>query len=189
MHPVQMILGIPGRVQTTRDQTDRQRNISEMDRINQILNHDLYKSYMEQNEQAEADRRFCRHNVGHLLDVARIGMLLNLEEGYGLPKDLVYGAALLHDIGRFRQYEDGTPHETASAVLAPQILQDCGFEDKEAAVIIEAIRNHRNALVREDRDLNGLLYRADKASRACYVCRVAQECNWSGRKKNQDLIY
>lgn len=160
-----------------------------MDRINLILNHDLYKFYLEQNEQAEADRRFCRHNIGHLLDVARIGMLFNLEEAYGLPKDLVYGAALLHDIGRFIQYKDGTPHETASADLAPQILRDCGFEDKESAVIIEAIRNHRNTSVKEDRNLNGLLYRADKASRPCYFCHVAQECNWSGRKKNQDLIW
>lgn len=160
-----------------------------MDRINQILNHDLYRTYMERNEQAEADRRFCRHNVGHLLDVARIGMLFNLEEDYGLPKELIYGAALLHDIGRFKQYEDGTPHELASARLAPQILKDCGFDDKETDVIIEAIRNHRNAAVRENRDLNGLLYRADKASRACYVCAVAGECNWSDRKKNQDLIW
>lgn len=160
-----------------------------MDRINQILNHDLYRTYMERNEQAEADRRFCRHNVGHLLDVARIGMLFNLEEDYGLPKELIYGAALLHDIGRFKQYEDGTPHELASARLAPQILKDCGFDDKETDVIIEAIRNHRNAAVRENRDLNGLLYRADKASRDCYVCAVAGECSWSNRKKNQDLIW
>lgn len=160
-----------------------------MDRINKILNHDLYRTYMEQNEQAEADRRFCRHNIGHLLDVARIGMLYNLEEDYGLSKDLVYGAALLHDIGRFRQYEDGTPHELASAELAPGILKDSGFDDKESAVIIEAIRNHRNASIKDKRDLNGLLYRADKASRACYVCHVAKECNWSNRKKNQDLIW
>lgn len=160
-----------------------------MDRINRILNHDLYKTYLKRNEQAEADRRFCRHNIGHLLDVARIGMLFNLEGDYGLPKDLVYGTALLHDIGRFRQYEDGTPHELASAELAPQILKDCGYTDQETTVMIEAIRNHRNASVADDRDLNGLLYRADKASRSCYVCSVIEECNWSNRKKNQDLIW
>lgn len=160
-----------------------------MERVNKILNHDLYKEYLERNEQAEAERRFCRHNVGHLLDVARIGMLFNLTEAYGLPEELVYAAALLHDIGRFRQYEDGTPHERASAQLAPQILRECGFDDNETDVITEAIGNHRNAAVLEERNLNGLLYRADKASRACYICAVAQECNWSGRKKNQDLIW
>ena len=160
-----------------------------MDRINRILNHDLYKTYLERNEQAEADRRFCRHNIGHLLDVARIGMLFNLEEDYGLPKEIVYGTALLHDIGRFRQYEDGMPHELASAELAPQILRDCGYTDQETTVMIEAIRNHRNASVADDRDLNGLLYRSDKASRGCYVCSVIEECNWSNRKKNQDLIW
>ncbi|MBO5473103.1 MAG: HD domain-containing protein [Lachnospiraceae bacterium] len=160
-----------------------------MERVNKILNHDLYKEYLERNEQAEAERRFCRHNVGHLLDVARIGMLFNLTEAYGLPEELVYAAALLHDIGRFRQYEDGTPHERASAQLAPQILRECGFDDNETDVITEAIGNHRNAAVLEERNLNGLLYRADKASRACYICAAAQECNWSGRKKNQDLIW
>lgn len=160
-----------------------------MERVNKILNHDLYKEYLERNEQAEAERRFCRHNVGHLLDVARIGMLFNLTEAYGLPEELVYAAALLHDIGRFRQYEDGTPHERASAQLAPQILRECGFDDNETDVIIEAIGNHRNAAVLEERNLNGLLYRADKASRACYICAAAQECNWNGRKKNQDLIW
>lgn len=160
-----------------------------MERVDKILNHDLYKEYLERNEQAEAERRFCRHNVGHLLDVARIGMLFNLTEAYGLPEELVYAAALLHDIGRFRQYEDGTPHERASAQLAPQILRECGFDDNETDVITEAIGNHRNAAVLEERNLNGLLYRADKASRACYICAAAQECNWSGRKKNQDLIW
>ncbi|MCD7725666.1 MAG: HD domain-containing protein [Clostridiales bacterium] len=160
-----------------------------MECIDRILNHDLFKAYVEKNERAEANRRFCRHNIGHLLDVARIGMLLNLEEAYGLQKELVYGAALLHDIGRFRQYEDGTPHELASAELAPRILAECGFDDTEADVIIRAIRNHRNADVREERNLNGLLYRADKASRACYACPVAEECHWNGRKKNQGLIW
>ena len=160
-----------------------------MDRINRILNHDLYRTYLERNEQAEADRRFCRHNIGHLLDVARIGMLYNLEENYGLPKEIVYGTALLHDIGRFRQYEDGTPHELAGAELAPQILKDCGYTDLETTVMIEAIRNHRNASVADERNLNGLLYRADKASRGCYACSVIEECNWSNRKKNQDLTW
>ena len=160
-----------------------------MDRINRILNHDLYRTYLERNKQAEANRRFCRHNIGHLLDVARIGMLFNLEENYGLPKEIVYGTALLHDIGRFRQYEDGTPHELASAELAPQILKDCGYTDQETAVMIEAIRNHRNASVADERNLSGLLYRADKASRGCYACSVIEECNWSNRKKNQDLIW
>ena len=57
-----------------------------MNRINRILNHDLYRTYLERNEQAEADRRFCRHNIGHLLDVARIGMLYNLEENYEIGR-------------------------------------------------------------------------------------------------------
>lgn len=160
-----------------------------MDRINQILNHDLFKEYVRRNEQAEANRRFCRHNMEHFMDVARIGMLLNLEEGYGIAKEMVYGAALLHDVGRFQQYLDKTPHEIASAQLAQEILQDSGFSDREAEIITEAIRNHRNAACKEEKNLNGLLYRADKMSRACYSCKAEPECDWSEEKKNRMIIW
>ncbi len=36
-----------------------------------------------------------------------------LEENYPVSKELIYCTALLHDIGRARQYEDGTPHDEA----------------------------------------------------------------------------
>ena len=42
-------------------------------------------------------------------------------------KELIYCAALLHDIGRARQYEDGTPHDEAGAAIAGQILNELGF--------------------------------------------------------------
>lgn len=160
-----------------------------MDRINQILNHDLFKEYLRQNEQAEANRCFCRHNMEHFLDVARIAMLLNLEENYGIAKDMVYGVALLHDVGRFRQYQDKTPHEIASAVLAQEILHDCGFQPEETQTILDAIRNHRNAACREEKNLRGLLYRADKLSRACYSCKAEPACDWSDEKKNRGIIW
>lgn len=160
-----------------------------MDRINQILNHDLFEEYIRRNNQAEANRRFCRHNMEHFMDVARIGMLLNLEEGYGIDREMVYGAALLHDVGRFQQYLDKTPHEIASAQLAQEILQDSGFSDREAGIITEAIRSHRNAACQEEKNLNGLLYRADKMSRACYSCKAEPECNWNEEKKNRMIIW
>lgn len=159
-----------------------------MNRVNLVLNHDLFKNYMEQNELAEANRRFCHHNIAHVVDVARIAMLLNLEEEYGIDKEVVYATALLHDIGRHIQYRDDIPHETAGAKLAPEILRECGFSDLETDVIVEAIANHRNKEIKEDKNLNGLLYRADKMSRACYSCKVQQECKWSNEKKNLELI-
>ncbi len=160
-----------------------------MDRINKILNHHLFNENLEKNRTAEADRSFCRHDMVHFLDVARIGMILNLEEGLGIPRELIYGAALLHDIGKHRQYEEGIPHEQASALIAPEILRECGFAEKETSAIIDAILAHRNSDVIPELNLRGVLYRADKASRPCYACRVERECSWKDGRKNKEIFY
>ena len=54
-----------------------------MDRINRILEHPIFKECVKKNEMAEAKRSFCHHDIEHLCAVARIAMLLNLEEGLG----------------------------------------------------------------------------------------------------------
>ena len=68
-----------------------------MDRVNAILANEEYKDWMEQIRRSEKERRFCCHGIDHCLDVARIGMLMNLEEKLGLEPELIYAAALLHD--------------------------------------------------------------------------------------------
>lgn len=160
-----------------------------MERINRILKNDLYQVYLAKNNKAEASRRFCHHNIGHFLDVARIAMILNLEEGYEQEKEIIYAAALLHDIGRWMQYEDDTPHEKASVRLAPEILADCGFSEEERERILAAIGNHRNAEVKGEKSLSGLLYRADKLSRPCFACEMENECDWKKDKKNLKLKF
>lgn len=160
-----------------------------MDRVNRILHHEKYQKYLAYNEQAEMSRRFCHHSMGHFLDVARLAVILNETENYGMEKELIYAAALLHDIGRWMQYEEGIPHEKASLQLAPEILQDCGFEEPEREEILDAVGNHRNAAIREEKTLSGLLYRADKYSRPCFACPVCQECDWKQDKKNKKLIW
>ncbi|MDE6641244.1 MAG: HD domain-containing protein [Acetatifactor sp.] len=160
-----------------------------MDRINKILNHHLFIENLEKNMTAEADRRFCRHDMAHFLDVARIARIINLEEGIGISGDLIYGAALLHDIGKHRQYEEGIPHEQASALIAPEVLRDCGFDEKETSVITDAILQHRNNEVIPERSLRGVLYRADKASRPCYACKAEGDCNWKEGRKNREIVY
>ena len=160
-----------------------------MQRVNQILEADAFKEYLGKNEQAEANRKFCHHDMGHFLDVARIAMIINKEEQYGVETELIYAAALLHDIGRWQQYEDGTPHEKASAVLAPDILQKCGFDKKEIALIVKAISRHRDSEVKEQKDLDGLLYRADKLSRPCFSCKAEKDCKWKGEKKNKYIVW
>lgn len=160
-----------------------------MDRVNRILHHEKYQKYLARNEQAEMNRHFCRHNMGHFLDVARLAVILNETEHYAMDKELIYAAALLHDIGRWMQYEEGIPHEKASLQLAPEILLDCGFEKQECEEILYAIGNHRNAAVREDKTLSGLLYRADKYSRPCFACPACRECDWKQDKKNKKLVW
>ena len=160
-----------------------------MDRIDNILRHHLFLKHLGENNAAEADRRFCRHNMVHFLDVARIGMIINLEEGLAISKESIYAAALLHDLGKHVQYEKGTPHEVASAQIAPAILRDCGFEEEEVAMIVDAIAAHRDAASAGEKNLRGVLYRADKASRACFACEAEKECNWKGDKKNLVIRY
>ncbi len=156
----------------------------EMERVNRILKQDLYQDYLKKNNLAEKERQFCRHNMVHFLDVARIAMILNQKENYGIEPEMIYAAALLHDIGRWKQYLDGTPHEMASAELASEILFQSGFDSEETNVIIAAIKSHRDLGIREEKSLRGLLYRADKASRPCFACEMEKECNWKNERKN-----
>lgn len=114
-----------------------------MDRVNRILHNPKYRECVEKNRKYEEERIFCRHDMSHFLDVARLSWIENLERGLGIEKELIYAAALLHDCGRFRQYEDGTPHELAGAQLAEEILLDCGFEEPEREEILRAISGHR----------------------------------------------
>lgn len=158
------------------------------DRYNRILYNEKYKKYVEKNEEWERNRKFCRHDIRHFLDVARIAYIINLELNLRLSKDIIYAAALLHDIGRWKQYKEGIPHEKASAELAEQILIDCGYESSEINSILSAIENHRKDSIREN-SLEGLLYRSDKLSRSCYSCKVLEECNWSMEKKNLAIRY
>ena len=65
-----------------------------MERINRILSHPSYREYYGKLERLEKDRKFCRHQMGHLLDVARIACIRNLEEGLGLDKEIIYETAV-----------------------------------------------------------------------------------------------
>ena len=158
------------------------------DYVNRILLNETYRGFLKQNEEKEEERIFCHHDLSHFLDVARIGMILNLEEGYGLSQEVVYAAALLHDIGRWKQYEDGEDHASVSARLCGQILRECGADEETIDVIRSAIASHRDASVKEEKSLRGLLYRADKLSRPCFGCKAEAECNWKADKKNKELI-
>lgn len=155
-----------------------------MKRIDRILFHPKYQYALEQIEVWEQDRQFCRHGIGHFLDVARLAYIRCLEQGVEIKKDVVYAAALLHDIGRYRQYEAGIPHEEASACLADEILPECSFSEEEQAQIREAVLGHRRKEDAGIESLADLLCRADKMSRNCFACAAREECNWPADKMN-----
>jgi len=159
-----------------------------LDRVNNILQNEKYKSYIKLNEEYERERVFCCHGMQHLLDVARIGYIISLEKDLKIGKDLIYSAALLHDIGRWKEYEDGTPHEVVGAQLARDILRESGYNDEEMAYILEAIGNHR----KKDNvpgSLSDILSKSDKLSRSCFNCLAEKQCNWSQEKKNFSIQF
>ena len=158
-----------------------------MDRVNQIWKHPLYQTELHKLQLLETDREFCRHTPEHFLDVARLAYIRALEENYSVSKELIYCTALLHDIGRARQYEDGTPHDEAGAVIAEQILKELGFSPEEIQAIVSAIRGHRAET--NQTILGQLIYRADKKSRNCFSCKAEPECYWSSAKKNMTIQY
>lgn len=159
--------------------------MSNTNRIEAIRRHPLFQESYKRLEQAEKNRKFCCHQMNHLLDVARIAYIQNLEEELGFSKEMIYAAALLHDIGKAKQYEERVPHEIASAEIAEEILKDV-FPLEEQEEILRAIRSHRR--YREDMTaFEKLLYISDKKSRQCFACPAEQECNWSTEKKNMEI--
>ncbi|MCI8559021.1 MAG: HD domain-containing protein [Lachnospiraceae bacterium] len=156
-----------------------------MKRIDAIWRHETYQSCLKKLNAWEEKREFCRHTPEHFLDVARITWILALEAGIPAKKEIIYAAGLLHDIGRFRQYEEGIPHEQASVRIAEGILRDCGFEESEREQVLELIQSHRTK--QQEKSLSGLFYKGDKLSRNCFSCPVRDKCDWPEEKKNLSI--
>lgn len=147
-----------------------------MERINRILQNKYFQEYLQNIYKWEINRKFCRHDFEHSLAVARIAYLISLERGNNFPRDILYGAALLHDIGRWQEYEGGIDHAQASAELAEGILEEAGYGEKEKIVITRAIREHRGKGINNMSLLGEFIFEADKFSRLCWQCQVRDEC-------------
>ena len=155
-----------------------------MERVRRIQSHPLFQTLRRNLQEAEEARVFCRHTMEHFLDVARLMYIYALEDGAKLRKDVIYAAALLHDIGRYEQLVSGTPHDIAGARLAGEIMRDCGFDAEEIHSVQSAVSVHRKQDAAGTEALNAYLYRADKQSRLCFACPVREACNWAEVKKN-----
>lgn len=136
----------------------------------------------------ELARIFCCHGLDHCLDVARIAYMLDMDEGAGIDRELIYAAALLHDVGRADPDNTGMEHHILSVRYAGDILRQCGFEEDETEIICDAIGSHNT----DGADRHGLayfLYKADKLSRNCFDCAAVDECYWPDSERNKGIIY
>lgn len=159
-----------------------------MDRINKILTHPKYIHYLKMNEEAEINRKFCHHHLQHSMDVSRVAYILSLEENLSIKKEIIYATGLLHDIGRFKQYEENIDHALIGAEFAVEILQDSGFNKDEVELITQAIKNHRKN-TNPKTDLDRIIYISDKNSRLCNACPALDECNRFSKEKKPFLYY
>ena len=148
----------------------------------------MYIRFLEERA-AESGCVTEEENCEHVCSPEKREHVCDSEKRSSVPitKELIYAAALLHDIGRADQYLYGTPHDEASARYADRILEECGFHAEERAVICSAIRKHRENEKQGAEYLSALLYEADKKSRLCMECAACDSCKWPDEKKNREI--
>ena len=160
-----------------------------------ILEHKQYQDYLGRLNQLEQNRIYCKHDLNHLLDVARICTILAQEQGITTNKNIVYAASLLHDIGRFNP--DVSSHEKLSGEIARSILPECGYLDDEIGQVIDLIHSHRgrDSVERirkmhldKQLDLKDCFRLADQLSRNCFCCQAADTCKWKVEERNQVVL-
>lgn len=185
-----------------------------MEFVDKLLKETEFLELLGKLEQLEENRQFCRHGLPHLLDTARIAWIRVLEqrtEGYAsggnqellrdsnnpkeayqgiasaLEKEDIYLAALLHDLGRISQYEEGIPHHQAGSLVAEKLLGEIGYPKEKQERLVKAIEGHRKAPIGES--LGSLLRWADKKSRNCFFCKAQKACKWEPGKQNETIEY
>jgi uncharacterized protein len=158
------------------------------DKINIIIENHSFKHNLRKIEELEKGREFCKHSMQHFLDVARLMYIMNLEKALNIPKHMIYATALLHDIGRGKQYESGISHHIASVEIAKDILEQCKYDTKEIDEVLYAIGNHRSKS-EELNSLSHVLYVNDKLSRDCSHCTAIEGCKWPEEKRNLKITY
>lgn len=152
-----------------------------MHRVRIILQDKDYRRYLDLNAKAEQQRIYCKHDYYHAVYVARLTYLLAMDKDFEKAvslKPLIYAAGVLHDIGRWVEYDTGEDHALVSARLAGPILQQAGFSSEEIKSIVIAVSEHRRS---DASGLGALLAEADDLSRECHRCAAVETCYKSER--------
>ena len=158
-----------------------------MERLNAILRDPFFIENIRKTNEREKDRVFCRHGLDHLMDAARVLYILVLEEHLQISKETAYTAALLHDLGRWVEYDTGRDHAEAGAELSERLLDVHGFNGTEKEIILLAIRGHR--VKGASGILTDAMYRADKLSRPCITCGSINKCKRFSHGETAEIEY
>ena len=159
---------------------------NELSLSNRIVKNLLFITKMAEIRRLEHDRIFCCHDISHCMDVARLTMLICAEEGIQADRDIIYAAALLHDLGRAEEYVSGAPHDFAGIEIAARILTQLDCPPELSREIIRLIACHRDSKGKKTQ-LEAAFYRADKQSRLCFACPAQDQCCWDDSKKNMKI--
>ena len=159
-----------------------------MKRVEMLLKDALYNDYMQRNSDEETGIKYCQHGLHHHIDVARIAYILVLEQndlnyfikesglsGKLAAKEVIYAAGLMHDIGKWKECQEGVDHAAFGARIARDILPRAFFSAGETDLICRAIYEHRN-ISRDMSFLGERIHRADNLSRVCSQYEIRESC-------------
>ena len=152
--------------------------------VERLLSNEHYQSLIQQLENLEQERTFCKHGFEHSVDVARIAYIMNLEMNFGQDKEELYLSALLHDIGRIEEYQCGMDHQKASEQVADKLLEEIDYPEEKKETILKRVREHRHlSLEQHEITVDNFFWFADKKARNCFLCKQQEECNWAKSKR------
>ena len=156
-----------------------------------LLQHPIYQKRLALLQELEGNRIYCGHDLSHFFAVGRIAETLSKENHLPHSNDVLWAAALLHDMGRVEQYQQGISHDKASVAFAREILLSLGWDQADMELVCEAIGSHSKRFAVKDRwesrtelrSLAEVLSFADHFSRKCYECKGADSCKWPEKER------
>lgn len=155
--------------------------------VERLLADTDYLEQMKLLEELEKERRFCRHGLSHVLDVARIAWIEVLEQHLPFEKEEIYLVALLHDMGRIQEYQEGIPHHVSGVMQTEIFLDKISYPAEKRSRMMSVVEKHREKDKLND-DFINIIKQADNSSRNCFYCEVSSECKWSTERKNKTII-
>lgn len=85
---------------------------------------------------------FISHDFSHTKRVYNLATRIAGKENADV--EIVQAAALLHDVGRFRERDDSTKcHAEESANMAPELLKSINFPENKIPAVLHCIKVHR----------------------------------------------